>query len=289
MMLESMKLNCASIVLRNLILFLPFLGMEVCTADELPTCASTAETHEMLNATLWEQTSAEYYGVTQQIYSNAKNKLEQALGNPSWTAELSQTKNYEALPPAIMLDIDETILNNTCYEARIVKDYKQYSPETFGAWCMNQKAVAVPGVVEFLKYAHAKNVTIFYFSGRTEDLKSATKSTLKKLDLPLNDKFETILLNEGKTTAQRRMKIAERFRILLLIGDNMDDFVDGSKNLPEQRLEIAAIHKKYWGTKWIILPNPIYGHWEAAIYGFDYAMPRAEILRKKLDLLNSCH
>ena len=96
----------------------------------------------MLNATLWQQTSAEYIGVTNQIYRFARVNLDQALADTSWTAALEQTGDYSRLPPAVMLDIDETVLDNGPYEARIIKHLGRYSPSTFAEWCRNENAPA---------------------------------------------------------------------------------------------------------------------------------------------------
>ena len=88
-------------------------------------------THEMLNATLWQQTSAEYIGLTNQVYRAARSNLDRALADTAWTAALEQTNDYALLPPAVMLDIDETVLDNGPYEARIINTLGQYSPASF--------------------------------------------------------------------------------------------------------------------------------------------------------------
>ena len=63
---------------------------------------------QSLLAVLYKRTSAEYKANTFQVYSSAKNNIDKALQDKSWTALLNQDKDYQNLPPAVILDIDET-------------------------------------------------------------------------------------------------------------------------------------------------------------------------------------
>lgn len=240
--------------------------------------------HEMLNATLWQQTSAEYVGLTNQVYRFARTSLDQGLADTAWTAALEQTGDYAHLPPAIMLDIDETVLDNGPYEARIIKDLGHYSPATFAEWCRDESAPAVPGAKAFLDYVIAKDVAVFYYSARREKLRDCTVRNMRELDLPLPDDSRLLLSNGTGKSGYREM-IARQYRILLLVGDNLEDFVDGSKSDPASRRELALRHARRWGRQWIVLPNAIYGHWESSIYNFDYELPREQQLQLKLQKL----
>ncbi|MEE8343124.1 MAG: HAD family acid phosphatase [Gammaproteobacteria bacterium] len=241
--------------------------------------------HEMLNATLWQQSSAEYVAVANQIYRLARTQLQMALRERDWTAALEQTGSYGDLPAAIMLDLDETVLDNTRYEARIIKRYRQYSVETFNRWCAEAGATAVPGVKKFLDYAQSQGVTIFYYSARKEELRECTLANLKKLGLPLLQERSPLLLDNGKQKGEYRAMAAVHYRILLLIGDSLEDFVDGSKSPPAARNELVKKYLEYWGSKWIVLPNPMYGHWEEIFYDFNYGQSREQRLQKKREAL----
>jgi len=241
--------------------------------------------HEMLNATVWQQSSAEYVAVVQQIYRLARTQLQMALKERGWTAALEQTGAYSDLPPAIMLDLDETVLDNTRYEARIIKRHRQYSVESFNRWCAEAGATAVPGAKEFLDYAQSQGVAIFYYSARKEELRECTLANLKKLGLPLLKGRNPLLLDNGGNKGEYRAMVAGHYRILLLVGDSLEDFVDGSKSAPAARNELVRKHLEYWGTKWIVLPNPMYGHWEATLYDFSYGQSREQQLQKKREAL----
>lgn len=241
--------------------------------------------HEMLNSTLWQQSSAEYVAVVSQIYRLARTQLKIALNDHGWTAALEQTGTYRDLPVAIMLDLDETVLSNTRYEARIIKRHRQYSVDTFNRWCAEAGATVVPGAKEFLDYAESRGVAIFYYSARKEELRECTLANLKKLGLPLIKERNTLLLDNGGDKGGYRAMVAGHYRILLLIGDSLEDFVNGSKSAPAARNELVQKYAEYWGTKWIVLPNPTYGHWEATFYDFNYEQSREQQLQKKREAL----
>src|SRR3546814_6152416 len=83
------------------------------------------------------------------------------------------------------MDIDETVLDNSPYQARLIRDQAQYSDPTWDLWVAEKKAKAVPGVVDFAKAATAKGVTILYVSNRAVHLKDETLANLKAVGLPV--------------------------------------------------------------------------------------------------------
>jgi len=263
------------------------LSLATILAPVLAGCSQPAarvDSHEMLNATLWQQTSAEYVGTARQAYLMARINLDQALADTSWTAALEQTGDYAGLPPAIMLDVDETVLDNTPYEVRIITKLGQYSQESFADWCHKENAPPVPGAKDFLDYAVARGVAVFYYSARRDSLRDCTTRNMRELGLPLPDDSR-LLLNNGINKSKYRTMISGQYRILLLIGDNLEDFMDGSKSKPAARRDLARRYGDRWGQQWIVLPNPIYGHWESSCYNFDYRIPRDEQLRLKVQEL----
>jgi 5'-nucleotidase (lipoprotein e(P4) family) len=243
--------------------------------------------HESLNATLWTQSAAEYQGNTLQAYQLAADNMERALADPQWSAALEQTGDYADLPAAIMLDLDQTVLDTSSYNARIILQYGEHSSKRFREWCQQSAAPAIPGVKDFLQHAAERGVAIFYYSARREALRECTTRNLRAHDLPLPDQSR-LLLNDGTeagSKASQRANLAKQFRILLLVGDNLDDFVSGSKTDAAARRALAMQHAQRWGRQWIILPNPMYGDWESSLYAFDYSLPRDRQLQFKLQQL----
>jgi acid phosphatase len=251
-------------------------------AEEGQAAALPLGSHEMLNAALWQQTSGEYEASTRQAYRLARVNLDLALEDPEWSAVATPAADSAQLPPAVMLDLDETVLDNARYEARIILEYGKYTSQTFRQWCEESAASAVPGATEFLRYAAGRSVAIIYFSARSEKLRACTLRNLERLGLPIGDQATTLLLRTDGGKEAHRREIAMRYRVLLVLGDNLDDFLEGSQAPADERRRIAQRYADHWGSKWIILPNAIYGHWEAAFFDFDYRLPRSELLRRKL-------
>ncbi len=237
-------------------------------------------THESVNATLWNQTAAEYVAISTQAYRVAAANLDLALTDTQWTAALEQHEGYSGLPPAVVMDIDETVLDNSRYNARIIEEYGEYTQETFTDWCEESAATPIPGAKPFVDHAVAQGVAIIYYSRRIEQLRDCTTRNLAALGFPLPDQ-QYLLLNDKQpatSKAQLRSELATRFRILLLIGDDLEDFVAGSKADPASRRDLANQYAERWGRQWIILPNPMYGTWETSLYGADYGLPRDQKL-----------
>ena len=242
-------------------------------------CASTqarVDTHETLNAALWTQTSAEYAANALQAYGVASRMLDQALADPQWTAALEQDGDYADLPPAIMLDLDQTVLDTSHYNARIILQHGSHAREHFSEWCRQSTAPAIPGAKGFIDHAIRQGVAVIFISARREALRDCTTNNLRALGLPLPGQ-ERLLLNDGTPSSsktQQRASIASQYRILLLVGDNLNDFVSGSKSDPDTRRALVNEYASRWGREWIILPNPMYGNWEASLYDYDYSLPR---------------
>ena len=243
---------------------------------------------ELLNSTLWAQTSVEHDAAYLQAYRLARIMLDRARVAQSWSAALEQTSGFERLPPAVILDVDETILDNSPEEAARVT---AGSPANlFEDWARQERATALPGALEFAQYAQSQGVARFYVTNRTADLKPATRRTLAQLGFPLNPKVDPIYcLGEkpewGADKGSRREVIAAKYRILLLIGDDLGDFISGARTGPKERRRLVATHADYWGERWIVLPNPMYGSWETSLYGNDNKLAHEDRLARKREQL----
>ncbi len=254
------------------------------------TCQQESHVHkaiETLHSVLWMQKSAEYKANCLQAYRLAKMQLQKALDDKNWTAALEQIGNYQNLPPAVILDVDETILDNSPYEAELIQNGKYYSSKTWNTWCNETIADAIPGALEFCQSADKQGVNVFYVTNRREYLKDVTRQNLQKLGFPLKEDIETILPRlESSDKGTRREMISENYRILLLIGDNLGDFASGFTNASmDVRDSLQAEYKDYFGNKWISLANPIYGDWENAVYDYNFGLSDEEKLNIKINSL----
>jgi len=235
--------------------------------------AGSAAAHENLNAVLWVQTALEYEASALQAFRLAQMQLDAALADTRWTAAIEQQGDASKLPPAVIVDVDETVLDNSSYQARMIRDNASYASATWDPWVEEARATAVPGAVEFAQYAAKKGVTVFYVTNRTANLEAATRRNLAAENFPLTDTVDTVLVRgerpEWSASAKgpRRAFVAGTYRILLLVGDDLGDFVVDAAGTPEERETRAAAQSDWWGRRWIMIPNPTYGSWERAIIG----------------------
>jgi len=240
---------------------------------------------------LWVEDSAEYGAVTQSLYALARTQLDTALGDPSWTAALEQTGDYSKLPPAVILDVDETILSNAAYHVRLVKDGTKSKGKLRQAWFQEARCPAIPGALEFAKYAAGRGVTIFYVTNRPDAVRDGTRKNLEQLGFPFAKDREVLLMKaapSARNKAPRRAAVAKDFRVLLLVGDSLGDFISGGRSVDNgQRVALAEGHSEHWGSRWIPLPNPIEGDWKAAAFGYDKSLRTQERRERKIQALDA--
>ena len=237
--------------------------------------AEGPKANDGLNTTYWLQNSVEYKANSYALYQLAMIRLDQALADKSWTAALEQGDNYQGKPPAVILDVDETVLDNSPYQAWIVENDKYYSSKTWGPFVNTVTSRAIPGSLEFIKYAASKGVTIFYVSNRKAPLEDATRKNLAKFGYPIDESQDVVLLrNEkkawGSAKATRRAHVSATHLVVLLLGDNLGDFVDDTKGTPADRMAVYQKHQARWGRDWIMIANPTYRSWEGSAIGFNW-------------------
>jgi acid phosphatase len=250
--------------------------------------------HENLHSTLYVQTAAEYGALTQQVFRSARQQMQRALEDASWTAFPAQESaaGYRDQPPAVVVDVDETVLDNSPYQARLIADGESYATETWHAWAREERAEGIPGAVRFARAADAAGVTVIYLTNRDAAIEAATRRNLEALGFPFPEDGRDVILTQGEEPGweekePRREAVADDFRILLLLGDNLGDFVAGVDRAPEARRRLAARYADYWGRRWFVLPNPQYGSWEGALYEYDYGLSSEEKLRRKRERLRT--
>jgi acid phosphatase len=258
--------------------------------------ATQPRNHEILSATLWTQTAVEHDALCLQAYRQARDLLDRGLKDKKWTAALEQTASPKKLPPAVILDIDETVLDNSPNEARAVLKDAEFTTAAWDQWVGESAAAALPGAVEFTQYARSRGVTVFFISNREAKHEAATRRNLARLGFPLEaakgPATDTLLTRDERPEwnsekAVRRQYVAQSYRVLLLIGDDLGDFMPNARaSIPERR-RMTAAHASLWGTRWIMLPNPMYGSWESALYDHEFSLPRRARLQRRLNMLDT--
>ncbi len=244
---------------------------------------------EQLHATLWMQRAPEYRAMAEQVYRLAAEKIAApAPGSAALEQAETPADALARLPAAVVLDLDETVLDNSVYQARLLRDRANYSSKSWGEWVRAGEAEAVPGAPEFIATARRLGLAVFFISNRdctipaaTPDdqcpAKTATLRNLVALGIdPAPDPEHLLLRNErpewnvGNKTA-RRAFIAKSYRIIALLGDDLGDFADPRVYVGDrERLEPR------FGATWFLLPNAMYGSWTN---GFDTLEEKYAALR----------
>jgi acid phosphatase len=248
----------------------------------LAACATEVPTYdpEQDLGLLWVKYSADYKAVTRQIYHNAEQALPRMIGDKSWTALPGQTDAGD-LPTAVVLDIDETVVSNIDFQ---ISHERPFTNRKLEMWGRENPAQPIPGAVDFVEAARAAGVTVFFLTNRPcekyadeEDLcpqKQTVIDNLRELGIQVSPKFVSLSHEQPDWTREklvRRQLIAKDYRIIMIIGDDLADFVPCARKKvvapctePGTRASRAAAleqHADYWGNGWYILPGPTHGSW----------------------------
>lgn len=265
-------------------------------ASEAPVAVAAAPAaNDNLNAVAWIQTSVEFRLLAGQTWRSALVQLDRAIKTPAWDA-LSRDDRLTPIqgkPLAVIVDIDETVLDNSPYQARLVRDGQSYDEITWDAWVREEAATPVPGALEFAKAATARGVTVFYVSNRAEHLGEATLGNLRKAGFPISDVSQFLGLGTfvedceqmGSEKGCRRQLVGRTHRVLMQFGDQIGDMVTVLANTREGREQAVAPYLGWVGERWFVLPNPSYGSWEPALFNNEWSQPEGERRRQKLKAL----
>ncbi len=285
------------------LLFVAFLsgcaGESVRQPEATPVAASTAHTPlavavapprnyaaDNLNAVAWTQTSVEHDMVFVQTYRDAEARLEQALVDPDWDALVPSERrgDVHGLKPAVILDVDETVLDNSAYQARLIRLGDEYNEATWGAWVRQAAASALPGALAFTRFAADHGVAVFYISNRDQSLDQATLKNLREQGFPVSGPGAFLGLGTmmqgceqmGTQKSCRRQLVGRNYRVLMQFGDQIGDFLPVLANTPEGRRKAVEAYKGWFGERWFMLPNPTYGSWQPALFGNDWNLSPAQ-------------
>lgn len=214
----------------------------------------------MVLGTLYHQQAAEYRALCYQSFNLGKLLIDKDLTD--------KNVNKHRI---VIVDVDETVLDNSPYQAQCIIDDISY-PVRWDEWCLKAEAEAVPGALDFLNYARANGLSVFYVTNRKEHLKDATIQNLKQLGFPMADNGHVIMRTDENSKEGRRNKLLEKYHISLLVGDNLNDLTNLLEDKPNRdRAEGVDKLRKEFGERYVMLPNSMYGDWEVALYDMNKA------------------
>lgn len=250
-----------------------------------------------LNAVAWSQRADEHDLIYLQTFRDAQEKILKAKQDPTWDAlpkdDRAAHPSLKGLKPAVILDIDETVLDNSPYQARLVRSGGEYDEAAWAAWCKEAAARPLPGALAFTRFAADHGIAVFYISNRARDLDEATLANLRSAGFPVAGKASFLDLGTvvegceqaGSEKSCRRQRIAAGYRVLMQFGDQLGDFTSIPGNTREGRARAMAPYTAWIGERWFVLPNPTYGSWEPALFDNDFDLTRPERRQKKIDAL----
>ena len=228
----------------------------------------------MVLSTLFQQKAGEYRALCYQAFNLGRVMLDKDLSDKSVDKHR-----------IIVLDVDETVLDNSPFQAKCILESTSY-PVNWDEWCKLSQAKALPGAIDFLKYAKSNGLHIYYVTNRKIHLKEFTVKNLNDLGFPDADNEHVIMRTTVDSKEPRRQELLAKYHISLLFGDNLNDFSDVfEKKDSDSRAAEVDKAKALFGQRFIVLPNAMYGDWELALYGFDQKQDdsvKYEIRRKAL-------
>jgi acid phosphatase len=271
----------------------------VASSQPSPAPAPTGPApNDNVNAVVWTQTAIEHDLIYREVFRDAGEKLSAALKDPKWDALPKNDRKHPLsakLKPAVIVDVDETVLDNSPYQVRLVEGNKEYDEFSWSQWCREERAKPLPGALEFAQEAAKRGVTVFYLSNRAQDLNDATLENLRADGFPIATGEKAFLglgtvvegcEQIGTEKGCRRELVGRTHRVLMQFGDQIGDFVDVLANTPDGRRDAMAPYASWIGERWFVLPNPTYGSWEPALFNNDWTQPASARRKAKLDALH---
>ena len=251
-----------------------------CQSKQNETESGNKVYDRLLTAVSWYQHSAEMTALYYQGFNIAQQRLDEAI----------KTEPKDK-PLAVVVDIDETMLNNSPFETTLINTEDDLSG--WYKWTAKASAKALPGALEFAKYVESKQVQLFYITNRDDNEREGTLKNLVNLGFPyaVEDHLLTksdLSYSSGNTSskAERRAKVTEKHNIILLIGDNLNDFSEKFEDRSQNNGKDSVLkYREQFGQKFIILPNPMYGAWEKPLYDYKKDLTEEEktlLLKSKL-------
>jgi len=250
-------------------------------AFQLSTGCATSAPDRLIDqntqAVLWMQNAGEYQALCYQAFALAEQAVDQA-------------KEEQTEPWAVVVDLDETMLDNSPYASWQLLNAMPYGSATWNAWCDAGETPAIPGAVEFARHVIAQGGALFYVSNRSNETFDASLKNLQQLGFPEVNETRLLLKTDTSNKEARFQKIADAgYRVVLMLGDNLNDFPEIAtyrKGNAERSAAVEA-HQSDFGHRFIVFPNPSYGDWEGGLIDGYHTLSAEEKLTVREQNLNA--
>jgi len=239
-----------------------------------------AEDAEIDRGVHWVRTAAEFEALSLQAFSAAHADLDKFIADSSWSA-LPQQTDAAGLPLAIITDVDETMVSNVEFQATFVPPFANYKLDD---WNAANVATPLPGAVNFIARAQNAGIEVFFVTNRPCEKKTGVDDPCPQEAVTIQDLVEAgfeadsehvMLSNEhadwDREKLTRRDHIGASHRVIMLLGDDLGDFIECTRHKPltpcteaatiASRTAVTTDHARFWGEGWYVLPNPMHGSW----------------------------
>ena len=220
-----------------------------------------------LDASLYMLTSAEYRAACHQCFRWAEMivQLKQQLRR-------AQADSPNAKPLAVVMDLDETILDNGWFQSQQIRDQVAFDMQRWSTWEEKgaEKVRVIPGAVAFIKKLRVLGVAPVFISNRNKNALKQTTETLERFEISVPENQILLADNQtGSDKTSRRAQVEQSFDVVLYLGDNLRDFderfkFNAASGIDGRNQVVDELSSKF-GIEWIILPNPSYGEWTKAM------------------------
>jgi 5'-nucleotidase (lipoprotein e(P4) family) len=201
----------------------------------------------------WVRTSAEYVALVEQVYRLATAHVE------------SEARSREPGRWAVVLDADETVIDNSLYQEERAKAGLGYSEESWDAWVKRREAVPLPGAAPFLAHVRQLGGRIAIVTNRLQTQCDDTTAVFVKYALV----FDAMLCRQNGTPSDKNPRFeavaagrtpagSGPLDVVAFIGDNILDFPRLSQAVRGQGTTAFT----QFGVRFFLLPNPMYGSWQ---------------------------
>jgi 5'-nucleotidase (lipoprotein e(P4) family) len=178
----------------------------------------------------------------------------------------ARSKDSSSKPRCVIVDIDETVLDNSPFQGYELKKGLSYKDTDWTKWTSLGIADTVPGALGFLRYAASKNVETIYLSNRLVTEHDGTLRNLQEKGFPYADDAHLLLKTTTSDKGPRRQQVMAKYNVLLLCGDNLSDFSNLYYREGKAVKEQVDLNPTVFGARFIMLPNAMYGDWEKGFY-----------------------
>ena len=200
----------------------------------------------------WTRASAEHRALYLQIYAGAGSEIERL------------TAGRAAGTWGVIMDVDETILDNSLFEQEQAESGRAYSDSSWAAWVRREAAPALPGAVAFTERVHALGGRVALVTGRADALCPETRENLQRVRVSYDEALCQTTAASDKNPrfeaieAGRPPSTLGPFDVLMWVGDNIQDFPGLTQAIRTGPDGAFA----QFGHRFILLPDPLYGSWE---------------------------